>query len=334
VIDFGFSEEQLALRDLARELFERESPPSRLRQLFTQDEPRDDKVWRTMAEAGLLGITVPERHGGLGGDDVDLALVLEEAGRAALPEPFLETVALAAPLLADFGTDAQLDEWLSRIASGEAIATVQPGGAPFVVDADIADLVIVEREGELHAVPADRIRSSRVESADRARRLFEVEADLDASTRMNGGANEARIRGAVAVAGVLNGIAANLLDMSLDHVKSRTQFDRPVGSFQAVKHKLANVDVMVESSRASAWYAAYALTTRSPDLERAASVAKAGAAEAEHLANMEALQCHGGIGFTWEHDLHFWLKRGLALEPAYGSAAEHRARLGRTVVTE
>ena len=151
---------------------------------------------------------------------------------------------------------------------------------------------------------------------------------------MNGGAAEAHVRGAVATAGVLNGIGRKLLEMTLEHVKSRTQFDRPVGSFQAVKHKLANVHVQLESSRASAWYAAYALSTRAADLDRAASVAKASAAEAAHLANVEALQCHGGIGFTWEHDLHFWLKRGLALEPAYGSAGEHRARLGRVVLAE
>src|SRR4051794_8056854 len=103
-IDFAFSDEQLALRDLARDLFERESPPSRLRQLWETDEPRDDKVWRTVAEAGLLGILVPEEFGGLGGDDVDLALVLEEAGRAALPEPLVETAALAVPLIAAGGS--------------------------------------------------------------------------------------------------------------------------------------------------------------------------------------------------------------------------------------
>ena len=334
MIDFAFSEEQLSLRDLARELFERESPPSRLRQLFTQDEPRDDKVWRTMAEAGLLGITVPERFGGVGGNDVDLALVLEEVGRSALPEPFVETAAIAAPLLADFGTDAQLDEWLPRITTGEAIVTSQLGNAPFALDADVADLLIVERDGELHAAPGARVRAKRVTSEDRARRIFEIEVDLDASTRMNGGASEAQLRGAVATAGVLNGVALKLLEMTLQHVKSRTQFDRPVGSFQAVKHKLANVHVQLESSRASTWYAAYALSTRAADLDRAVSVAKASAAEAAHLANVEALQCHGGIGFTWEHDLHFWLKRGLALEPAYGSAAEHRARLGRAALAE
>src|SRR5438132_10362225 len=119
-MDFDFSEEQYALRDLARELFQRESPPSLVRSLWSEQEPRDDKVWRTIAEAGLLGITVPEEFGGLGGDEVDLALVLEEAGRAALPEPLLETVAVAVPAMSEGGTDEQKREWLPHIATGEA----------------------------------------------------------------------------------------------------------------------------------------------------------------------------------------------------------------------
>src|SRR5947208_9103694 len=114
-MDFEFSEEQEALRDLARDLFQRESPPSRLRSLWGEEEPRDDKVWRTIAEAGLLGVAVPEEFGGLGGDEVDLALVLEEAGRAALPEPVLEAVAVAAPAIAEGGTDEQKREWLPRL---------------------------------------------------------------------------------------------------------------------------------------------------------------------------------------------------------------------------
>src|SRR5205823_1461651 len=135
------------------ELFQRESPPARLRSLWGEDEPRDEKVWRTIAEAGILGITVREEFGGLGGDEVDLALVLEEAGQAALPEPILETVAIAAPLLAEAGTDDQKKEWLPRIAAGDALVTVRLEGEPYAVDADVADLLLLERDGELHALP-------------------------------------------------------------------------------------------------------------------------------------------------------------------------------------
>jgi alkylation response protein AidB-like acyl-CoA dehydrogenase len=336
-VDFAFSDEQRALQALARELFEQESPPSRIRTLWSEEGPRDDKVWRTMGEAGLLGLTVPERYGGFGGDEVDLALVLEEAGRAALPEPMVETVAVGAPLLAAAGTEEQQREWLPRIAGGDALVTVQLGGAPFVVDADVADLLLVVWMDELHAVPGDRLEVRRVRSEDGSRRIFEVNAQTDDSTRMAGGMpeiEEAVRRAAAATAGVLNGVALRLLEMTLDHVKSRKQFDRAVGSFQAVKHKLASVHVGLESSRAAAWYAAYAIANGTQDRDIAAHVAKASAGEAEHLANMEALQCHAGIGFTWEHDLHIWLKRGLALEAAYGSAAEHRAWLGGHVVAD
>jgi alkylation response protein AidB-like acyl-CoA dehydrogenase len=335
-VDFDFTPEQHALRDVARDLFEKESPPSRLRDLWNGAE-RDPRVWRTMAEVGILGITVPVDYGGLGGDETDLALVLEEAGRAALPEPVLETAAIAAPLLAEAGTEAQREMWLPRIARGEAIVTVQLAGAPFAVDADAADLLVLERAGELHALPGGSFHARRVRSMDGARRIFAVEAAPSAGTRMAGGAPDAErafLRGAAGTASVLNGIGMRLLEMTLEHVKARQQFGRAVGSFQAVKHKLASAHIAVESSRSSAWYAAYALAQGLPDAAVAASVAKAAAAAAESLANAEALQCHGGIGFTWEHDLHLWLKRGKALEPAYGSVAEHTARLAAGIFEE
>jgi alkylation response protein AidB-like acyl-CoA dehydrogenase len=246
----------------------------------------------------------------------------------------VETVAIGAPLLAAAGTDEQRREWLPRIAGGDAIVTVSLGGAPFVLDADVADLLVVEWSDELYAVPRGQFSQRRVPSEDGARRIFEVDADLTTASHMAGGpvdAAEGARRGAAATAGVLGGIAMRLLEMTVEHVKSRKQFDRPVGSFQAVKHKLADVHVMVESARAAAWYAAYAIARGLPDRGVAASVAKAAAGEAERKANTEALQCHAGIGFTWEHDLHFWLKRGKALEAAYGSAREHRAALSAHV---
>ena len=317
-MDFDFSAEQLAVRDLARELFEKESPPSRLRELWGGAE-RDRSVWKALGQAGLLEIT----------DPVDLVLVLEEAGRAALPEPIAETLAIAAPILAEAGSD-----WLPRIASGDAIVAVQLGDAPFVVDAGDADLLLLERDGELHAIPRDAFTASPVGSDDKARRLFAVDARASAGTRLDGAAEGARDRGAAAVAAVLNGISMRMLDMTLEHVKTREQFGKPVGSFQAVKHKLASAYVRLESARAAAWYAAFAIGAGLPDRSLAASAAKVVAAEAEAIANAEALQCHGGIGFTWEHDLHMWMKRGKALEASFGTAAEHRARVAAHVFSE
>jgi alkylation response protein AidB-like acyl-CoA dehydrogenase len=317
-MDFDFSAEQLAVRDLARELFEKESPPSRLRELWSGAE-RDRSVWKALGQAGLLEIT----------DPVDLVLVLEEAGRAALPEPIAETLAIAAPVLAEAGSD-----WLPRIAAGEAIVAVQLGGAPFVVDAGDADLLLLERDGELHALPRDAFTATPVGSDDKARRLFAVDARARADTRLDGAPDVALDRGAAAVAAVLNGISMRMLDMTLEHVKTREQFGKPVGSFQALKHKLASAYVRIESARAAAWYAAFAIASGLPDRSLAASAAKVVAAEAEAIANAEALQCHGGIGFTWEHDLHMWMKRGKALEASFGTAAEHRARVAVHVLSE
>jgi alkylation response protein AidB-like acyl-CoA dehydrogenase len=324
-VEFDFTAEQLALRDLARDLFEKESPPSRLRELWDVAE-RDPSCWRAMASVGLTGLTIAEEHGGMGGDDVDLALVLEEAGRTALPEPLLETVGVVAPLLA--GT-ALAGEWLPRIASGDAIATIALGDEPLAVDADTADLLIATSDGALHALPKGSFTATRVETEDRARRVSTVAFDASAGTKLDADPDTAFLRAATHAAGMLNGISAKLLETTVAYAKTRNQFGRPVGSFQAVKHALANAHVGVESSRAATWYAAYAMTHALPDAVEAASVAKSYASDAAREAGRVALQAHGGIGFTWEHDLHLWLKRGKALEQAYGSAAEHRRRIAR-----
>jgi alkylation response protein AidB-like acyl-CoA dehydrogenase len=171
----------------------------------------------------------------------------------------------------------------------------------------------------------DDFAAKEVSSMDPARPLFTVESKrgerLDLTTPAS--------RAAAAVAAVQNGTALRLLETTVEYVAARKQFGRPVGSFQAVKHKLAKVHTAIEDSRPAAWHAAYSFANDLPDAPRAASVAKVAASRAEAIANAEALQCHGGIGFTWEHDLHIWLKRGLALQPAFGTPAEHRAMLAR-----
>jgi alkylation response protein AidB-like acyl-CoA dehydrogenase len=327
-VDFDFTSEQYALRDAARELFEKASPPSRLREIWAADGERDDRAWTSMAEMGLLGLLIPASHGGAGGDETDVALVLEEAGRAALPEPYVETV-VAGFLLAKAGTDAQKDQWLPKIASGEALVTVA-FGSPYVVDADRADLVLADIRGVPHALPKRSFRAKRVVSSDRSRRLFEIEPDASKQTRMAAQGEpivDAMERGVFATASVLNGVSMRLMEMTVDYVGGREQFGKPVGSFQAVKHKLASAHVELTAARAAAWYAAYALAQGFDDATVAAAVAKVSSVRAGALVNAEALQCHAGIGFTWEHDLHLWLKRGNALEAAFGPAGQHRRDL-------
>jgi alkylation response protein AidB-like acyl-CoA dehydrogenase len=281
-VNFDFDDTQYALRDLARDLFVRESPPSRIREI-RDGKPVDRRVWKTMADAGICGITVPEEFGGAGGSELDLTLVYEEAGRTALPEPLLELTGIAAPVIAIHGSDEQKEHWLPAIASGEADVDVRIDGSDVLVGDD----------------------------------------------RIVGAFHDAYARAFSGTASLLNGVSMRLLEMTAAYVKDRQQFGKPVGSFQAVKHKLASMHVAIASSRPAAWYAAYAVATSAPDASIAACVAKIAANDTNELCDGDALQCHGGIGFTWEHDLHLWLKRGMELRDSFGRSQQLRRNLAR-----
>jgi alkylation response protein AidB-like acyl-CoA dehydrogenase len=328
---FDFSPDAKDLAAGAREYLAGESSPAHVRATWdAAGEPRDPAGWRKLADTGFVGVCVPEEHGGLGMGDVEMALLLEEAGRANLVEPLLETAAVAAPTIAECGSAALQAEWLPRIAGGDAIIAVRLGAEPVAVDADVAAALLVEVDGALHLVPEGGFAARPVQSLDLARRTFAVDAQTGPDTLLTddpAAVARAFDRAATATAGWLNGIGQQVLQMSVAYVREREQFGRPVGSFQAVKHLLAETVLDVESSRAATWYAAYAVQHELADRVEAVSVAKSFASDAEALANTNALQAHGGIGFTWEHDLHLWLKRGKALEGAYGTASWHRERL-------
>lgn len=330
---FDFDDTQYALRDLARDLFAKESPPSRIRELW-DGKPFDRAVWKTMADAGIVGITVPDEHGGSGGDAIDLALVYEEAGRACLPEPLLETTGIAAPLIAGFGTDEQRERWLPAIAAGDAIAAVQTSEDDAVAWGAEADLVIAARGDELHLVERDSIVATSVPSLDPARPLARLDVEVGDETRLM--APQAYdvvaafyCAAFAGTAGMLNGVAMQLRDRTVSYVKDREQFGRPVGSFQAVKHTLASMHVAIESARPATWYGAYATARGLPDATVAACIAKIAANDTEAHCNADALQCHGGIGFTWEDDLHLWLKRGMVLRSTFGTSRQLRGNLVR-----
>jgi len=329
-VDFDFSQEQYMLRDTVRDFLQKESSPRKVREAWESDTGRSAERWKKLGDLGILGLTVPEENGGAGMNEIDMVLVLEEAGRSILPEPLLEHAVVGAPLLARAGTDAQKSEWLEKLATGAATVTVGLGMEPYVQDAN-ADLVILERDGELHAATQDRLSLTPLQSADGARRLFKVTAELDEATRMGEAGEHAKWAFEHAAAGTaaeLVGIADAMLQQTVAYAKEREQFGRKIGSFQAVQHKLAETFLLVESAKSAIYYAAYALAQDLPDKHIHVSVAKAYAGDAERRANYESLQLHGGIGFTWEHDLHLWLKRGRALEAAYGDSDWHRRRIG------
>lgn len=328
-MDADLTADQRALARGARDFLVAECPPSVVRQAWESTTGRSSHLWTKLAGVGFLGLVVPERYGGMGLGDLELAVLLEEAGRVALPEPLLET-AVACLTLAETGTDAQRERWLPMIAAGETVATISVEDQQLVADAHVAEVLVLAARGQLHVVPAERFAAAAQPTFDGARRLFTVRAELSRDTAMGAEGDPAvRLtdRAAVAAAAVVIGIAAHLLEVTVAYVKERHQFGRPVGSFQAVKHKLAEAHLAVETARPAVWAAAHLLDKRSAQASVAASVAKSYAASAAAVVNDHALQCHGGIGFTWEHDLHLWLKRGKALEQAYGTPRWHRNRL-------
>jgi alkylation response protein AidB-like acyl-CoA dehydrogenase len=335
-VRFDFTAEQLAFRDVVRELLARECPPARVRAAWDGAAPM--AAWPQLAGLGVVGMTAPERWMGLGLGELDLVLILEEAGRAALPDPLLEHTAVAIPLLTDAGDDAVRDRWLAEAASGRAVVTVGLAGAPFVVDAARAQLLVLERGDELHAVPRDDVAVIAEPSVDGARRLFRVDwrpapATLFAACPAARAAfDRAFDRGAVAAAAQLCGLAGHLLDVTVEYAQVRRQFGRPIGSFQAVKHRLADALVALELARPCVYRAAHAIERGEPERSVHASLAKALASDAARKVAAAALQCHGAIGYSFEHDLHLWMKRIWALAAAWGDAAWHRGRIARAIL--
>jgi len=312
-----------------------------VRYAWVDDDGRLRDVWAALGEMGVLGVQVPESHGGLGLGELDLVLLLEEAGRVALPDPLVEVAAVASPLLADLAgahaSDAAVaaaDRWLPAVAAGEAVVALaldDDGG--IVSHGGDADLLVAFREGALVAVPGDRVQATPQPSVDGARTLATVrwsgadETELAAGDVAAAAVARARDRGALGTAAVLVGLGQHLLDLTVAYAKERRQFGVPIGTFQAVKHHLADVALRLEFARPVVYAAAWSLHTGQADASRAASHAKAAASDAARFAGRQALQCHGAIGYTVEYDLHLWLKRVWALSGAWGDAAQHRRQV-------
>jgi len=325
---FDLDDLQYEFRDAVQKVLLAELPPHELRTVWDAGHEYSGTAWPQLASLGLPGLLVPAEHGGGDAAPADAVLLLEECGYHCLPEPVVETALLAPTLLVRFGDEQRKTDWLPRLAAGNVVVSACLGNERLVSDGARADVVLVRRGEELHWVPAAAVNATPVRGADPSRRLARCEFSLDTSTLLTedcDAAGAAADLGAFGTAALLVGISQRLTDTTRDHVLERRQFGRVIGSFQAVKHRLADVAVRIEAARSLLWYAAYALSHETDDASRAASCAKAAANEAAFAANYAALQLHGGIGFTWEHDLHFWLQRGKALERSFGSTDHHRA---------
>ncbi|MGV0603265.1 acyl-CoA dehydrogenase family protein [Mycolicibacterium sp. XJ1904] len=288
--------------------------PGAVRAWAAGDTSPGRKVWAQLTDLGVTALLVPEKYDGIEAHPVDLVVAAERLGRWCVPGPVVESIAVAPILLAD-------DERCAGLASGETIATVAlPPQVPRAVDADTAGLILVATDGEVH----DGAVGTEHESVDPSRKLFDVSASGDGRPADVARAYEF---GVLATAAQLVGAGQAMLDMSVEYAKQRSQFGKAIGTYQAIKHKLADVHIAVELARPLVYGAALSLADGSADTARDVSAAKAAASDAALLAARSALQTHGAIGFTQEHDLSLWLLRAQALRSAWGDPAVHRRRV-------
>jgi alkylation response protein AidB-like acyl-CoA dehydrogenase len=369
---FSFTDEQEEFRGVVQRFLRDHSSPTAVRRLMASDTGYDPDVWaRLCGDLGLAGIAVPESCGGQGFGFEELAIVLEEMGRSLLCAPFFSSAVLAVQAIVNGASGAQKQEWLPKLASGQAIGALavseagdpwHPGGIAltarpdgdgyrlngvktFVLDGHIADLVIVAGRapgsaGEdgigLFVVQGngDGLDRRPLDTIDKTRRQAELTFRDVRAERLGGAGTDAGRdalrktldQAAIALACEMVGGARALLDAAVDYAKMRVQFGRVIGSFQAIKHKCADMLLSVELARAAAFYAAAAMADGDPEASALASVAKACASDAYMQAALECVQIHGGIGFTWDHDTHLWFKRAKSSEVMFGDAAFHRER--------
>jgi alkylation response protein AidB-like acyl-CoA dehydrogenase len=322
-LDFAAS-----VRDLLAEV----AGPEALRAAWDDDDGRIPGVWKRLAETGLLGLTLPDSYGGSGADLTTLLPSLVVLGRAALPEPVVETV-VGATLLAEAGGDVA-EEWLPKVAAGDAVIAVGLGPGELVSGALWADLLIVrDKAGVTRVVPSADVDLTPAVSVDRGVRL--ASASIEAGRGAVVGQAEvdkAFDFGAVAVAAQLTGAAEVLLDASVGYAKTREQFGVVIGSFPAIKHQLADTYVANSFAAPVVARAAWSVAQGSPTRSRDASHAKYAATVAAQRAARTALQVHAGIGYTFEHDLHMWMKRTWTLASLWGTKEWHRERVAQAVL--
>ena len=323
-MEFAFTDDQLAFRDAVRDLLAKECPPVVVRAAWTNASGRSGDessggAWRALGAMGVLGALVPESAGGLGLSELDVVLLAEETGRAALPEPFVEHVLVGAPIAVDDHPG---------VVSGEFTVTA---GDPLIPWAASADVVVRLDPDPVIALSANG-KFDAESSVDGARRLARLVDVTDSRPLAREEVSSAFWRGNLGYAAQLLGLSRQMLDMTVVYTMDRKQFGAPIGSFQAIKHQLANVRIGIEFAAPLVYRAAHSLASGAPDAAVHVSMAKAQTADVAKLAARVALQCHGAIGYSYEYDLHLWMKRAWALAGAWGDAAWHRERVARAIL--
>lgn len=324
-MDFTITEDQATLTQGVRDYLAGVHTPEVLRALDVSEGRRSTDVWQGLVEMGLPGLLVPEAQGGLGLSLLDAVLIAAELGRAGVAEPLADTALVAAPLLAKAGGQGAL---LSAIAAGEAKVALQHPTNPWVADLDGATHFLSVKDGAL--LLAERSGAAElIDSVDPLRRLYAPVAPTGAEV---GSANALLDHAALIAAAQLIGVADAMLEQATDYAKNRSQFGQPIGSFQAVKHHLATAVVKIEFAKPVIQRAAVALFEGAASGSVHVSHAKLAAADAAWAMSETAIQAHGAMGYTYEVDLHFWMKRAWALSGAWGDRAFHLARIDAAVI--
>jgi len=359
-MDFDFSDELKQLRDEARRFLTERCPLAVPRRILDGSASYNAELWAEIARMGWTGAAIPEEFGGVGLGSLAVCVLAEELGRALAPLPFSSSAYLATAAILHFGSDAQKRLHLPRLASGEAIGTFaaveRPG--PFdphkldarvtggwlhgtkraVPDGDIAGFAVVAARADqgpwLHLVDltAAGVQRQSVPTFDPTRSHATLVFGGAAAEPLSGADRPGAVRELIDRAAVMMafeqvGVAEAALEMARNYALERYAFGRPIGSFQAIKHKLADIYVAVELARSNAYYGAWALATSAAELPIAAAVARIAACEAGWLATKENIQTHGGMGFTWQYDCHLYYRRAKLLSVALGSAREWKRRL-------
>jgi alkylation response protein AidB-like acyl-CoA dehydrogenase len=331
-MDFGLTDDQRDIQRTARELLADRASPERVRE-HAEAGRHDDRLWTELRELGWPGIAIPEERGGQGLGGVELAILSEELGRSVAPVPFLPS-AMAAALVEAGGCAEQRERWLPGLASGELVgvaAAATDGVAGLVPSGADADLFVLVEDGAARVLTRDAADVQAVAAIDPTRPAARVAAAADAGEPLAGDVATGIARALVAVSAELVGVCDRALEMTVAYVKERKQFGTPVGAYQAVSHRCAQMLLDTEIARAATSEAAWTADADPDRLRECAALAKATASDAGRSVTASAIQAHGGIGFTWEADVHWLFKRAQVDAALLGGAKEHRARLARVL---
>ena len=337
-MNFTFNDDQLLFRDTVRDLLTHEVTAERIRQRWDSATGIDSAALKSMVDLGLTAALVPEAQGGLGLNAVDFILLAEECGRAALPEPIVDSCLVATPMLVDAdraldGGNSCLLELLEGIAAGEQTVLCGPSINPYINYAHCADYLLLPHGNEVHLVAVKDVELERQTSVDLSRRLSKVNWIPRSETCIASGQMGADLwrsslnRGALGNAAQLLGLTEAMVARSVQFATDREQFGRPIGVNQAVKHLLADCAVKAEFAKPAIYRAAYTVAVAPTRADWSVSHAKASAGDAANTASRNCTQVHGAMGYTWECDLHIWMKRAWTLDREWGDAGFHKNRI-------